>query len=298
MRSVPSSRRLDHLVLPARDLDAQATLYQRLGFQVGARNRHPWGTENRLVQFDRCFLELITLGDDATPPAHAPRRFSFGAHVRDWLETKGDGMSMLACATDDATADAEWLDRAGIAAFDPFRFGRKGQRPDGTEIEVAFTLAFATPAIAPDLCFFFCQQHFPENFWNAAFQRHANTATGVRRVVLVRDDPQDAAGFLKSYLGGAPEFDEGRVTIETARGALSVSSARTASADFGDDPVLDAGDDARFAAVVFAVDSLDAAEVALRSGNVPFRWERDRLVVPSREAFGVLLAFEEARETR
>lgn len=32
--------------------------YQQLGFQVGARNRHPWGTENRLIQFRTSFIEL------------------------------------------------------------------------------------------------------------------------------------------------------------------------------------------------------------------------------------------------
>ncbi len=46
-----AKRRIDHLVLAVRDLDAAGLFYERLGFQVGARNRHPWGTENRIVQF-------------------------------------------------------------------------------------------------------------------------------------------------------------------------------------------------------------------------------------------------------
>ena len=45
------TRRIDHLVVAVRDLDGAGRFYERLGFQVGARNRHPWGTENRLVQF-------------------------------------------------------------------------------------------------------------------------------------------------------------------------------------------------------------------------------------------------------
>jgi hypothetical protein len=49
MSAFPSTRRLDHLVLPARDLDDRAELYRRIGFTVGARNRHPWGTENHIV---------------------------------------------------------------------------------------------------------------------------------------------------------------------------------------------------------------------------------------------------------
>ncbi|WP_146038764.1 VOC family protein, partial [Paracoccus sp. SY] len=44
-------RHIDHVVVAVRDLDGAADLYARLGFQVGPRNRHPWGTENRIIQF-------------------------------------------------------------------------------------------------------------------------------------------------------------------------------------------------------------------------------------------------------
>ncbi|MBM3606471.1 MAG: VOC family protein, partial [Alphaproteobacteria bacterium] len=78
-------RRIDHLVLAVRDLDGAAAFYERLGFHVGARNRHPWGTENRLVQFQSSFLELITVREDAAIAPHGPRFFSFGAFVKDYL---------------------------------------------------------------------------------------------------------------------------------------------------------------------------------------------------------------------
>ena len=44
------------------DLDAAAEDYRRLGFTVGARNRHPWGTHNAIVQFPGVFIELLTVG--------------------------------------------------------------------------------------------------------------------------------------------------------------------------------------------------------------------------------------------
>ncbi len=288
-----TSRRLDHLVLPARDLDAQAAFYERLGFRVGSRNIHPWGTENRIVQFDGCFLELITLGNTAIPPDHAPRSFSFGGHVRDWLKNEGDGMSMLACDSANAKADALWLNQAGVAEYDPFHFGRKGKRADGTDIEVAFTLAFATPSVMPDLCFFLCQQHNPENFWNPAFQQHDNSAQGVSRVVLIRDRPQETAAFLKTWLGGVPRLWANGVTMDTQDGAISVWTPKAAQALLGADPALFDGRRARFGAVVFGVASLAATELALRKNNVPHRRENERIGVPSGAAFGVVLAFEE-----
>ena len=42
------ARGLDHIVHAVRDLDAAAELYRRLGFTVGARNRHPWGTHKHI----------------------------------------------------------------------------------------------------------------------------------------------------------------------------------------------------------------------------------------------------------
>src|SRR5215212_9291312 len=122
-----TSRHIDHLVVAVRDLDGATRLYERLGFVVGAKNRHPWGTENRLVQFQNSYLELISVGEGAEIPPDAPRSFSFGD-------------------------------------FEPFYFSRRGRRPDGAEAEVAFTLAFARDADAPDAGFFVCQHHHPGNF--------------------------------------------------------------------------------------------------------------------------------------
>jgi catechol 2,3-dioxygenase-like lactoylglutathione lyase family enzyme len=290
-----STRRIDHLVLQSRDLEAQAEFYKRLGFQVGARNVHPWGTENRLVQFDGCFLELITLGGKITPPLHAPRQFSFGHHVGEAIRRSGDGMSMLVLSSPDGVADAAWFKQAGIADYEPFRFGRKGKRPDGTEIEVAFTLAFTSPASMPDLSFFTCQQHFPENFWNPTFQRHDNTATGVRSVVVVADDPLASVSFLKAFAGGQPQVRAGRVTVQTAGGIIEIATPTDLAADLGQDPVLFSGSSPHFGAVVFTVQSLDRAEFSLRQNNVPHRREQSRVLVPSGAGFGVVLAFEEAR---
>ncbi len=294
MSVLTSTRRIDHLVLPARDLEAQAAFYERLGFQVGARNIHPWGTENRIVQFDGAFLELITLGKTAVPPAHTPRHFSFGTHVADRLEHEGDGMSMLVLDSPDAQADAAWFRQAGIGDYAPFHFGRKAKRPDGSETDVAFTLAFATPSALPDLSFFSCQQHYPESFWNPANQVHENTVTGVSRVVVVHDRPEASLGFVKAFAGGTPYAEKNLgVSLKTRHGILSIWKPEGARAVLGDDPVLFNGKHGHFAAVLLTVKSLGTAELCLRKNNVPHRREKGRILVPSGAAFGVLLVFEE-----
>lgn len=184
-------RAFDHLVLGTNDLEALAHRFAGLGFQIGARNRHPWGTENRLIQLaDHTFLELITVGEGSQIAPHAGRAFSFGATVAAGI-ARGVGLSMLALASADARADSLAFERAGLGAFDPFHFERKGQRPDGSEIHVAFTLAFAREQASPDTTFFVCQQHFPQNFWQPALQVHPNGAVALTRVTLVAENPSD-----------------------------------------------------------------------------------------------------------
>ena len=57
------ARGLDHIAHAVRDLDAAADFYRRIGFTVGARNRHSWGTHNCIVQFPGFFIEILTLAE-------------------------------------------------------------------------------------------------------------------------------------------------------------------------------------------------------------------------------------------
>jgi catechol 2,3-dioxygenase-like lactoylglutathione lyase family enzyme len=54
---------IDHVVHTVHDLDAAAAFYTALGFTIGARNRHPWGTHNRIIQFPGAFLELLEVAE-------------------------------------------------------------------------------------------------------------------------------------------------------------------------------------------------------------------------------------------
>lgn len=216
------ARPLDHLVIGVPDLAGAGVRFEALGFQVGGVNRHPWGTHNRIVQFaDETFLELITVGESEKIPEHGPRRFSFGAFVRDALARR-PGLSMLVLKGTDARADAADFAKLGIGDFEPFDFSRKGRRPDGSETEVAFSLAFAADPALPEAAFFTCQQYFPQNFWSDAAQTHPNGAKGTARVTLVAENPSDHHIFLGAFIGNREmratsfgiEIEAGRATIE------------------------------------------------------------------------------------
>jgi hypothetical protein len=273
-------RRIDHVVVAVHDLDAAGAFYGRLGFQVGPRNRHPWGTENRLIQFGSSFIELITVGPDADAiPHHEEGRFSFGGFVRDYLRAR-EGLAMLALDSDDARADAARFSREGIGSFEPFSFERRGRRPDGSETHVAFTLAFAVASRAPEAAFFVCQQHFPENFWNSSFQRHENGASGIATVGLTAESPGEHEAFLAAFSGSPAQREpDGSLSIELLDGRLNVV------------PDTTAGGELQLRSVTIRIPDPAAQARRLAEAGIPFTDEHGDLSIPAESAFGLVIRF-------
>src|SRR5262245_55184763 len=159
-------------------------------------------------------------------------------------------------------ADADRFRAAGIGDFSVFDFERNAVRPDGTSAKLAFSLAFAADPLAPDIGFFTCQHHHPENFWNPAFQRHPNTATGIAAVILVADDPADHRAFFASFLGeDAMQADIAGLTVRLAHSAIEVMDPAAFANRFGVAPP-DLGRGARIAGLRFAVGDFAAAVTA------------------------------------
>lgn len=273
-----SNRRIDHLVLAVHDLDAACEVYARMGFQVGKRNRHPWGTENRLVQFGSSFLELICVGDGAEIAPHAPRQFSFGAFVRDYLAER-EGLAMFVLDSPDAKADALRFAQIGIGDYAPFFFERRARRPSGEDVRVAFSLAFATHPTLSEAAFFVCEQHAPENFWNPDFQQHSNGATNVADVTCATPDPNAIAGFLADF-AGVPVPD---VTTEGASIQFRNAGTISVTAD-----VAQRG----FTSFAVSVPDLDRVASILTEAGLAFATHAaNRITVDPDQTFGVGIAF-------
>jgi len=285
-------RGLDHIAHAVRDLDAAADLYRRLGFIVGARNRHPpaWGTQNHIVQLPGTFIELLTVADPTHIAPHAPRKFSFGAFNRDFL-ARGEGLAMLVLEGRGAP-DADEFRAAGIGDFELYEFEREAKRPDGTPIKVAFSLAFASDPRAPGTGFFTCLHRHSQNFWNPAFQDHANTASAVAGVVLVADNPSDHHIFLSAFTGERDlSATSSGITIKTPRGEIQVMTPEAFRDHFGTTPPP-TPNGAKLAALRFAVRDLDAAQELFSRANLPVHERMGRLIVGPDTALGATLAFE------
>ena len=274
-------RAIDHVVIPTHDLAAQATLYRRLGFQVGARNRHPWGTENHIVQFDGAFLELIGLGEGFEAPASDPRVFSFARFVAEFLARR-EGLAMLVLRSSDAEADRRAFAAKGLGNFQRFDFARRAQRPDGSSVDVAFSLAFASCAALPQTGFFVCQQHFPENFWSREAQVHPNGASAISRVVITHEAPGEIVEFLSGFVDAPPKPIAGGFSVAS----IECLTPNAFSRQFGASAPRAEGHG--LAATRIAVADIAATATFLAERGVAFTRHDKRLIV---DAMGARLAF-------
>jgi Glyoxalase-like domain len=286
------TRGLDHIVHAVRDLDAAASAYGRLGFTVGARNHHPWGTHNHIIQYPGVFIELLTL---AEPDKLGDDGFSrlFGAYTGEFLK-RGEGLSLLILESRDAAADAAEFAAADIGASAVMRFEREGRRPDGSAVKVAFSLAFAEDKDAPDIHFATCQQHFPENFWNPTFQKHANSVIGIAGVVVVAAEPERHRRFFEAFAGVPAASIDGGITLATPRGTIEVVTPAVYTARFGVTPP-DLAHGPRLAALRFAVAQPSLLQAAPELAGIAGLYVGSPTVIGPADAMGATLVFERAR---
>jgi len=284
------ARGIDHIVHAVRDLDGAMDLYRRLGFTVGARNKHSWGTHNAIVQFPGAFIELLTLAEPDKLGTDDISRL-FGAFNGNFLK-HGEGLSMLVLESRDAKADAAAFRAGHIAASEVMRFEREAKRPGGETVKVAFSLAFAADKAA-DAGFFVCQQHYPENFWNPAFQRHANGAEGIAGVVFAAERPAELRDFMLAFAGAGTARAVGDgFAIDTPRGEIEVATPAAFRSRFGARPP-DMSRGARLAAICFSLgETTDATERAMQQAEIRAQTIGGTVVVALAQGMGATLVFE------
>ena len=289
-------RGIDHVVAATLDLGLAADAWSRAGFRLTPLARHPWGTENRLIQLAGSFVEILGIGDGAAIPEPTATAFSFGAANRDFLAAHGNGLSMLVLESTDAAADRAAFAAAGLRTYDPFGFERIAVSPEGEERRVGFDLTFTGFAGAtgePDMGFFTCRQRFPENFWRREYQEHPNTAVALAAVVLVAPDPSDFHEGLAAFTG-VREFHASSYGLEiaTPRGRIEVLTPAAYRWRHGAEALPEDPKTLVFKALRFAVADLGRAAEQVIAGGFAVTDHASGFVVA--DLGGASLAFEPA----
>ncbi|MBA5776547.1 VOC family protein [Stappia sp. F7233] len=290
------ARGIDHIVWAVRDIAATGDFLERAGFTLTPLARHPWGTVNRLVQFDGAFLEVLSIGDIGGIVEPKPGVFSFGAFNRDFL-AKREGASMLVLESRDPQLDGEAFEKARLATYEPFSFERIATGPDGSERKVAFDLTFTRDAAAPSIGYFTCFHRFPENFWKPEFQQHENGAIGIDAAVFVMNEPADHHIFFSAFSG----IREMRATtfglsIRTPRGAIEILTPAGYRSLYGHDAAVGADEVPLLAAARLRVKDLGKTTDFLTRAGISFHEALEGIVVPAKDCFGFSLAFSQGRD--
>ena len=291
-------RALDHIVHAVEDLDGAAEFYRKLGFTVGPRNRHSWGTHNYLVQLEGFYIEILTVAEPdliERDAEHAALARHFGAFHRDAI-SRGQGLAMLLLQSDDVAGDAAAFARAGIGQSAELTFTRQGQQSDGTMTTHGFSLAFATDPLSPDTGFAIARRHNSAKFWSKALQAHPNSAHDAHGVVLVADNPTDHHIFLETYTGQrALHSTSMGLTARTPRGTIEVVEPVAFADRFGVTPHVE-GDAMSLAALRIGVSWRERVESHLNAGGIAYERRGSTLIVRPDTALGATLVFEAESE--
>jgi hypothetical protein len=281
-------RGIDHIVLCVNDLELSAAFYRQLGFTTTPRARHPWGTDNCLIQLTGSFIELLTVSSPSLISEAGPRTFSFGAFNQKFL-TRREGMSMLVFESRDAEADREEFMARGLPPYDKFYFERQAKLPDGSLVPVAFSLAFAIDPRMPQAAFFCCQQHAPQYFWKAEYQSHANGADKILDVIMVAESPESFSGFFcKLQVPDSVVMEGSELTVHTPRGTIRVLTPAEAGRRYG---TLDLAESPHFLGFSVQTSDLDLVAEHLRKNRIPYEKHNQLIRVHPQDAFGVMIEF-------
>ena len=284
-------RGIDHLVLCVDDLELGADFFRNLGFTTTPRARHPWGTDNCLIQLTGSFIELLTVSRSSLISEAGPRTFSFGAFNQKFL-TQREGMSMLVFESKDAEADREEFMARGLPPYDKFYFERQAKLPDGSQVPVAFSLAFATDPRMPQAAFFCCQQHAPQYFWKAEYQSHANGADKILEVIMVAESPESFSGFFCKLQEPDSVVNAGsELTVHTPRGTLRVITPAEAGRRYGAIDLSDLPESPCFLGFSVQTSDLDLVTGQLRKNSIPYEISNHWIRVHPQDAFGVMIEF-------
>ncbi|MBO9654259.1 MAG: VOC family protein [Agrobacterium tumefaciens] len=288
-------RSVDHLVLPVRDIGVAAHRLEALGFTVAPPALHPFGTQNACVFFqDGTYIEPLAIAKPANYNASIEKGDVFTGRDRAFRQHhEQEGFSALVAKTDDAIADHERFVAAGLSAGDRFDFSRPVQMPDGSRSEAAFRLAFAASGAPADFFLFSCQRLKALPGDRTVLEKHANSVTGLREIVLFSGGDAKAARLIETVFGceatmspdGDTVFATGNVRIRLTEKPAFASVDLNAS-NRGDGGLRGAG-------IVFSVRDLAVTAAALAANGVSSMEAGGRLVVPAAPGQGVAFAFEE-----
>lgn len=273
---------LDHVVINARDeMDQAAEIYRQLGFTLTERGYHSLGSINHLAMFGTDYLELIAVPKGATSGRLDILNYSFG-------------LNGLVFGSEDSAATYGALSKAGVPVEPPVEFTRPVKYAGG-QGDARFRTVRMKAGVVPYGRVYYCHHFTRELVWRDEWRHHGNGAVAVARTLIVEPDPAKGAKLYADMFGPEAVRDiKGGKTVVIGNSRLDILTPAALKEQFGD-AVPDAeGRPAYMAGLTFRTTSLAKTAQALRAGKIGgVKQDKDRIVVPAKEAVNTVLEFVE-----
>jgi len=226
---------LDHVSHFVEDVEAAATMLERLGFAVtplssqvnrDAEGRAmPAGAENRNVMLEQGYLEFL----NPTLDTEVSRR------MRDQM-ARYRGVHLLAFGSPAAQEEHARLARHGFEPLPFVRLEREVELESGGMQLARFGVVRVPPEKMPEARVQFVEHLTPEILWQPRYVSHPNGATALAAAFIVADDPVAIAARYARFAGILPAPAGKFVRLATARGALLVGRREEWKAQLGESP--------------------------------------------------------------
>ncbi|MFJ9449086.1 VOC family protein [Herbaspirillum sp. NPDC101397] len=256
---------LDHLVINTHyDIDAAQGLLEGLGFIVTPRGYHTLGSVNHLVVLPGGYLELIGQPRDSDK-------------VRQEILDSPVGIDGLVYAVDDIDAcHARWLG-LGLDAQPVQHFSRPVEVAEKS-VDARFSTVRLRPGQFAAGRVYACRHLTPELVWRPEWMAHANGVQGIAGMLVIDEDPVQAAASYQRLGGWGPDF------------ALEFADANSLAVRFGELAAHAPQREAFFAAIRFRGGDRGLISARARALGLPVREDADKLEV-ALPAFRTLLEF-------
>lgn len=221
-KPAPGELVLDHISHFVPDLDAAASVFEKLGFTVTPASiqrtpEGPAGASNRCVMLDEGYIELLTPTYDTPTAARMRERVKMYVGVH------------LACfGTPDAEAEHRRLADHG---FSPQPVVRLEREIEGNKAR--FSVVRAAPDAMPEGRIQYVEQLTPEHLWQP---HYVNAGMKLAAAYVAAGDPVETAARWARFAGLLPRPDGDLVNLECARGRVVIGSSRALSRLLGAAP--------------------------------------------------------------